>query len=137
MDNLTSEERSAVMGLVKSRNTKPEIKVRKALYALGFRYRLHAKDLPGSPDIVFRKYKTVVFVHGCFWHRHPKCKKKRVPKSNIKFWIDKFEENVARDRKILLQYKELGWNVVIVWECETEKADLLERALSRVSDKLV
>jgi len=132
MDNLTPEERSKLMGLVKSKDTKPEMRVRRALFSMGFRYRLQCKDLPGRPDIVFRKYKTVVFVHGCFWHRHPECKKTRTPKSNVEFWEKKFEANCARDELVLNQYEELGWTVITIWECETETEETLLAALSRV-----
>lgn len=132
MDNLTPEERSKLMGLVKSKDTKPEMRVRRGLFAMGLRYRLQGKNLPGRPDIVFNKYRTVVFVHGCFWHRHPGCKKTRTPKSNVSFWEKKFEANVVRDKSVLEQYERLGWTVVTIWECETEDEELLQAALSRV-----
>lgn len=127
VDTLTVEQRSALMARVRDRDTKPELFVRKALYARGYRYRLHARDLPGRPDLVFRKRRTVVFVHGCFWHRHG-CKKTTHPKSRQDYWQDKFANNVARDGRNLAQLADDGWRVFVVWECETEKDDgLLDR----------
>lgn len=98
---------------------------------MGFRFRLHRKDLPGNPDIVLPKYDTVIFVHGCFWHRHPRCKFAYIPKSRVEFWDKKFESNVGRDKQVRRQLKKLGWNVIVIWECEAKDvADLSER-LSR------
>ena len=112
--------RSAQMALVRSRNTKPELRVRRLLHAQGLRYRLHAKDLPGRPDIVFRSARLVVFVHGCFWHRHddPECKLARMPKSRVDFWKAKLTANADRDRRICRELGDLGWRVAIVWECQ-------------------
>jgi DNA mismatch endonuclease (patch repair protein) len=110
------------MSRIRSANTRPEKVVRSLLHAMGYRYRLHKSDLPGKPDIVLSKYNTVIFVHGCFWHRHPGCKNATSPQTNIGFWGKKFSENVARDRQKKLDLEGLGWNVVTVWECETEKS---------------
>ena len=120
-----SEQRSRNMSAIKSKNTKPEITVRKLLHSMGYRFRLHKKDLPGSPDIVLPKYKTVIFVHGCFWHRHQNCKYASNPKTRREFWEKKFKENIERDKKTQEKLKNLGWKTNIVWECEIKKQDKL------------
>ena len=109
------------MAAIKSKNTKPEIAVRQLLHSLGYRFRLHRKDLPGSPDIVLPKYKTVIFVHGCFWHRHEGCKYATNPKTRESFWNKKFEDNKKRDLEIKEKIKDIGWKSVIIWECEINK----------------
>ncbi|WP_444448534.1 very short patch repair endonuclease [Pseudomonas kurunegalensis] len=119
------------MRAVRRAHTKPEVLVRKAMHALGLRFRLHAKSLPGSPDIVLAKHHAVVFVHGCFWHRHPGCKYATTPKTRQEFWIPKFEGNVARDARKEAQLQELGWRVLIVWECETRDLVALDVRLRR------
>ncbi|MEN2991772.1 very short patch repair endonuclease [Tistrella sp. BH-R2-4] len=118
--------RSAQMARIKGRDTKPEMRVRKALHASGLRYRLHVKDLPGRPDLVFRSRRIAVFVHGCFWHRHPdpSCKLARMPKSNLDFWRPKLEGNRLRDIRIREQLEALGWSMIEVWECQTSRLDL-------------
>lgn len=121
MDRITPEQRSYTMSRIRSKNTKPEIIVRRFLYASGFRYRLHFSKLPGHPDIVLPKYKTVIEVRGCFWHRHPRCKIANTPSSNRDFWQAKFKRNVARDKRHVKEIKDLGWNLIVVWECETVK----------------
>ena len=113
-----SEKRSRNMSAIKSKNTKPEIAVRKLLHSLGYRFRLHSKDLPGSPDIVLPKYNTVIFVHGCFWHRHKNCKYASTPKTRKEFWEKKFKSNVKRDLEIQEKIKNIGWKSVVIWECE-------------------
>ena len=113
-----SEQRSRNMSAIKSKNTKPEIKVRKVLHSMGYRFRLHRKDLPGSPDIVLPKYKTVIFVHGCFWHRHENCKYASTPKTRKEFWESKFKANVKRDKEIEEKIKNIGWQSSVIWECE-------------------
>ncbi len=113
-----SEQRSRNMSAIKSKNTKPEITVRKLLHSMGYRFRLHKKDLPGSPDIVLPKYKTVIFVHGCFWHRHQNCKYASNPKTRKEFWEAKFRENINRDKKHQENLSSMGWKIIIVWECE-------------------
>ncbi|MFA0976932.1 very short patch repair endonuclease [Pseudomonas ficuserectae] len=124
-------KQSSIMRAVRRAHTKPEVNVRKAMHALGLRFRLHAKSLPGSPDIVLAKHHTVVFVHGCFWHRHPGCKYATMPKTRQEFWAPKFEGNVARDARKEAQLRELGWRVLIVWECETNDLLALDDRLRR------
>ncbi len=124
-----SEQRSRNMSAIKSKNTNPEITVRKLLHSMGYRFRLHKKDLPGSPDIVLPKYKTVIFVHGCFWHRHQNCKYASNPKTRREFWEKKFKENIERDKKTQEKLKNLGWKTKIVWECEIKKQDKLIKKL--------
>ena len=118
-----SEQRSRNMSAIKSKNTKPEIKVRKILHSMGYRFRLHSKDLPGSPDIVLPKYKTVIFVHGCFWHRHQNCKYASTPKTRQEFWNKKFNENINRDKINQENLSSKGWKIIIVWECEIKDKD--------------
>ena len=115
---MTSEARSRNMAAIKSKNTKPEIEVRKILHKMGFRFRLHRKDLPGNPDIVLPKYKTAIFVNGCFWHQHEDCKYARLPKTKTDFWKKKLEGNKQRDKVKQSQLNELGWKIINVWECE-------------------
>ena len=118
-----SEQRSRNMSAIKSKNTKPEIKVRKILHSMGYRFKLHSKDLPGSPDIVLPKYKTVIFVHGCFWHRHENCKYASTPKTRQEFWEAKFRENINRDKLNQENLSSKGWKIIIVWECEIKDKD--------------
>lgn len=103
------------MSRIKGKNTKPEMVLRSQLFRQGFRYRVHQKDLPGKPDIVLPKYRTVIFVHGCFWHYHEGCKEGRIPSSNSKFWKEKLNKNIAKDKKQKLECEALGWKVIIVW----------------------
>ena len=124
-----SEQRSRNMSAIKSKNTKPEIKVRKLLHSMGYRFRLHSKDLPGSPDIVLPKYKTVIFVHGCFWHRHENCKYASNPKTRKEFWNKKFTENKKRDSEIQEKIKNLDWRSVVIWECETKNIENLREKI--------
>ena len=131
--NKISDQRSRNMSAIKSKNTKPEIAVRKMLHALGYRFRLHRKDLPGSPDIVLPKYKTVIFVHGCFWHRHENCKYASTPKTRKEFWENKFNENMKRDKNNFKELKKLNWNLLVIWECETKNINLL---IKKVSSKI-
>ncbi len=117
-DTLSKNQRSSAMSKVRSADTKPEWILRCGLHRLGYRYRLRNKDLPGRPDLVFPKYRAVVFVHGCYWHRHPGCKDASTPKSNLAFWTKKFSENVERDQRTEQALTVLGWRVLVVWECE-------------------
>lgn len=121
------------MARVRSKNTKPEKCVRSALHRLGFRFRLHRRDLPGIPDIVLPKHKTVIFVHGCFWHQHEGCKKATLPKQNAATWAAKLSRNVARDAEVRQALEMLGWQVELVWECELRQGEAwLERLLRRL-----
>lgn len=119
-DTLTPDARAERMSRVRGRDTGPEMAVRRILHAMGYRYRLHAKELPGRPDIVFRKRRIAIFVHGCFWHRHPdpNCRLARLPKSRLDFWLPKLEGNQARDLANVEKLEAAGWRVLIVWECE-------------------
>lgn len=130
MDIVTPEKRSRMMAGIKGKNTKPEMLVRKLLHGMGFRFRLHRKDLPGSPDLVFARLKKVIFVHGCFWHRHLGCKFAYTPKSNTQFWLDKLETNKRRDALALDAVEALGWEVLIVWECEVANLPALTQKLT-------
>ena len=118
MDVLTKEKRHELMSHVKGNNTKPEEIVRKYLFSKGFRYRKNDKRYPGKPDIVLPKYRTVVFVNGCFWHQHPGCKAAALPKTNVDFWKEKLQRNVDRDKKQIQELERDGWKVIIIWECE-------------------
>lgn len=115
---MTPEQRHICMSHVRNKNTKPEILVRRFLFAHGFRYRIHVNTLPGKPDIVLRKYKTVIFVNGCFWHGHEKCRIYSFPKSNVEFWKKKIERNKERDLKERIQLRLMGWHVILIWECQ-------------------
>lgn len=119
------------MSRIRSKDTSPELAVRKVLFGMGYRYRLHSSKLPGKPDIVLSKYKSVVFVHGCFWHRHPGCRFAYTPKSRLEFWNGKFEANVRRDDHAKRQLKDLGWKQLTIWECETRKPDAVARRLKK------
>jgi len=121
MDIISKEKRSWNMSRIRSKDTKPEKIVRSLLHRMGYRFRLHVQDLPGKPDIVLPRHKTVIFVHGCFWHRHPKCKYAYTPKSRIEFWSKKFEDNIARFRVVKKELVHIKWKVVVIWECEIEK----------------
>jgi DNA mismatch endonuclease (patch repair protein) len=136
VDFLSPSERSERMSRIRSSNTSPELALRRALHALGFRFRLHRKDLPGRPDIVLRRYKTVVFVHGCFWHRHAGCKVATTPKSNTGFWVEKFDRNVARDSRSRELLEAQGWKVIVVWECELSSGKKAVDAALRVSGEI-
>jgi DNA mismatch endonuclease (patch repair protein) len=124
------------MSAIKSKNTKPEIKVRKVLHSMGYRFRLHSKNLPGSPDIVLPKYKTVIFVHGCFWHRHQNCKYASTPKTRQEFWNKKFNENINRDKINQENLSSKGWKIIIIWECEIKNKKInLEQIFKKVIKK--
>jgi DNA mismatch endonuclease (patch repair protein) len=123
----TPEQRSAVMRAVKSRDTKPEMIVRRAAHALGYRFRLHRKDLPGSPDLVFPSRKKAIFVHGCFWHGHDCARGARMPKANADYWTAKIGRNVARDARVKGELASLGWETLTIWECELKAGGIDER----------
>ena len=128
MDTRTPRQRRRIMQAVKSRDTKPEMVVRRCLHARGYRYRLHRKDLPGRPDIVFAGRRKAIFVHGCFWHRHG-CAKGQLPKSRLNYWKPKLEENVIRDKTRLEELDELGWQTLVVWQCELDDMEALATRL--------
>ena len=129
MDKLTKEKRSWNMKQIRSKNTKPEMILRSLLHKMGFRFRLHRKELPGKPDLVLQKHRTVIFVHGCFWHLHEGCREGRIPSSNTDFWRDKLNKNVERDKSKQLELKRLGWSVVIIWECELKNEEFIRNLL--------
>lgn len=131
-DIVDVETRSRMMSRIRGKDTVPEMQVRRFLHAKGFRYRLHVKDLPGKPDIVLPKHRTVIFVHGCFWHQHSQCKDAIMPKSNKDFWKKKLEGNVLRDQRAITALKKLGWRCLTIWECQTRQNAMLERFSNRI-----
>lgn len=135
MDIMSKEKRSWIMSRIRDKNTKPEKRIRSLLHELGYRFRLHRNDLPGRPDIVLPKYKSVIFVHGCFWHQHRGCKYAYKPKSRVEFWTKKFKENRERDRRKTKELKHIGWRVIVVWECELEKPELLIAKIQKLLTK--
>lgn len=132
-DRLTKEHRSWNMSRIRGRDTTPERLVRSVLHRLGYRFRLHARKLPGRPDIVLAKHKTVIFVHGCFWHRHRGCRNCTTPTSNRAFWIEKLEGNAARDKVHERALRRLGWRSLVIWECETEKTGNIQRLRTKLA----
>jgi DNA mismatch endonuclease (patch repair protein) len=130
-DHLTVQKRSWNMSRIKAKNTSPELLVRSALHKMGYRFRIHSSRLPGKPDIILHKYKTAIFVHGCFWHRHSRCKRATFPKSNQDYWRKKFAGNIRRFDEIKTQIEKLGWNVLVIWECETKNESKLHDIISR------
>lgn len=131
-DVFTPAKRSDVMSKIRSSNTQPERLVRSILHRLGYRFRLHTKGIIGKPDVVLRRHKTVVFVHGCFWHRHARCKYAYKPKTRKAFWFQKFNDNVARDKLVRRRLARDGWRVITVWECETRDLDVLAARLGSI-----
>lgn len=129
VDRISKQHRSWNMSRIRSKDTAPEMRVRSFLHRHGYRFRLHDKNLPGSPDIVLKKHRTAIFVHGCYWHRHLGCKYAYTPKSRVEFWEKKFEQNVERDSVKERTLQDAGWNVLTVWECETKSPEQIERAL--------
>lgn len=119
MDTMPKEARSALMGRIRSKNSTPELLLRSELHRLGLRFRIHRKELPGTPDVVFVSARIAIFVHGCFWHQHSKCKLASSPRSNVDYWEKKLERNVRRDAEAINSLRNLGWEVLVVWECET------------------
>ena len=134
MDSLTPEKRSRLMARIRDKDTKPEWIVRRLVHSMGFRFRLHRKDLPGAPDLVLPAMSKAIFVHGCFWHRH-RCRLTTTPKTNVRFWNNKFSENVLRDKKNIRRLKRAGWAVLVIWECQTNDAALLEKRLAGFLEK--
>jgi len=131
MDRISKEHRSWNMSRIQSGNTKPEKTVRSILHGLGYRFRLHQKNLPGKPDIVLARYNSVIFVHGCFWHRHKDCKNASIPKTKKTFWEEKFKANIERDIKVKNELKSNGWRVLVVWECELTDIESVEKELGK------
>ncbi|HVA50079.1 MAG TPA: DNA mismatch endonuclease Vsr [Pirellulales bacterium] len=129
MDMLTGAQRSALMGRVRGKDTKPELALRRLLHRMGYRFRLHRRDLPGSPDLVLPRFKLAIFVHGCFWHRHPRCRLATTPATNSAFWLEKFRTNRKRDRRNQRQLAAAGWRVLVVWQCELAQVDKLKERL--------
>lgn len=132
-DLLSKEKRSWNMSRIRGKNTTPEMRVRSLLHRLGYRFRLHVKSLPGKPDIVLPKYKTVIFVHGCFWHRHKGCKNCTTPSTRRDWWLAKLNNNCLRDRRHQADISALGWKSLTIWECETENATILEDCLEKLN----
>lgn len=135
-DVMTPEQRSRNMAAIKWKDTKPEMIVRKYLFSRGLRFRVQVRKLPGNPDIVLPKYKTVIFVNGCFWHGHEGCKYFRLPKSNVEFWKEKIERNIERDRESMQALFDLGWKVIRVWECELRNKANREETLNKIYDSI-
>ncbi|MCP4221020.1 MAG: DNA mismatch endonuclease Vsr [bacterium] len=129
MDVFDKEKRSNIMSRVKGKNTKPEMRVRSLVHQMGYRFRLHRKNLPGKPDLVFPRHKKIILVHGCFWHGHDGCPKSSRPSTNIEFWQKKLDGNISRDRLNLQKMREAGWQVLVIWECQTKKPEALEQLL--------
>lgn len=128
-DRLSPAKRSENMRRIKGQDTKPEMIVRRFVHSMGYRYRLHAPDLPGKPDLVFPKLRKVILVHGCFWHLHKGCREGRIPGSGCDYWVPKLLRNVERDSKNLAAIRKLGWKVLIIWECEIEKNERIDKRL--------
>lgn len=133
-DTLSPGERSIRMSLVRSKDTKPEMRVRKLVHAMGYRYRLHVPNLPGRPDLVFPRLRKIIFVHGCFWHQHSCAMGARMPKSKIRFWRKKLEGNKKRDAEIMRRLKKNGWSILIIWECQISKTEALKARLKKFLD---
>ena len=133
---MTSEQRSRCMAAIKGKDTKPEMIVRKYLFSCGLRFRVQVRKLPGTPDIVLPKYKTVIFVNGCFWHGHGGCKYFRLPKSNVEFWKEKIERNIERDRESMQALLDLGWKVIRIWECELRNKANREETLNKIYNSI-
>ena len=133
IDIFSSAKRSTIMSRIQGKNTTPEILVRKLIFSMGYRYRLHRKDLPGCPDIVFLGKKKVIFIHGCFWHRH-NCKKGSLPDTNKSFWESKLERNKIRDAEDLTKLEKSGWRVLVIWQCQIKNTKVLEASIKTFLD---
>lgn len=132
LDIVSPARRSEIMRRIRDKGTQPELTVRRLIHSLGYRFRLHRRDLPGSPDLVFPGRRLAMFVHGCFWHRHEGCRFAYTPKSNIEFWQTKFKCNVFRDKRAACELEQLGWRVAVIWECETADSDSLRLKLRKI-----
>lgn len=131
MDTLSQQDRSENMRRIRGRDTSPEWEVRRLVHSMGFRYRLHVRELPGCPDLVFPRLRKIIFVHGCFWHPHGRCRFSHAPKSNMNYWIPKLESNRRRDKRNIAALRRLGWKVLIIRECETERTEKLSSKLQK------
>lgn len=131
VDTISAQHRSAVMARIRSKDTSPELMVRRIAYAMGFRYRLHVATLPGKPDLVFRRLRKIVQVHGCFWHQHEGCGDSHIPKSSVEYWKPKLTRNVDRDVENLKRLKALGWRVLIVWDCELRNVRIVTKRIRK------
>lgn len=132
MDHLTKSKRSWNMSQIRSKNTSIEKQVRSFFFNKGLRYRLYDKKLPGKPDLYFKKYNAVVFINGCFWHRHKNCKRSTMPKTNTEYWLDKFKKNVARDKENIKKLKKLGFRIYIIWECQVHNKKMLDSLYKKI-----
>ena len=135
MDRFNAAKRSEIMSHVRGKDTDVEKKVRSLLHSLGYRFRVHVDRLPGKPDIVLPKYTSIVFVHGCFWHGHKRCKRASIPETNREFWTRKIAGNMQRDRRTIRELHKLGWKVLVVWQCQTRDLALLENRLAKFFGK--
>ena len=129
MDTVNSETRSRIMSRIHGKDTVPEMAIRRLIHGMGYRYRLHDRSLPGSPDLVFRSRKKVIFVNGCFWHRHHGCRLATVPKTNVEYWTEKFRLNSERDRKTHEEFELLGWKILLIWQCEIRDTEKVKRKI--------
>ncbi|MCE8005286.1 very short patch repair endonuclease [Billgrantia ethanolica] len=136
VDSVDRETRSKIMGKVRNKDTGPEMTVRRLVHGAGYRYRLHGKKLPGKPDLVFKGRRKVIFVHGCFWHRHEGCPLARLPKSRLDFWLPKLEANRERDKRNEERLQEMGWAVLVIWECELKSPNSLLLKISEFLDEV-
>ena len=136
VDTVDKETRSRMMAAIRGKDTKPEMVLRKALHTRGFRYRLHGKDIFGKPDLVLRKFNTVVFVHGCFWHQHSGCRYSSIPSSNRDFWLNKLNSNVARDQAVVNKLLESGWRIATVWECSLKTQNDVDISVEKLAEWL-
>lgn len=134
--SLTEPEQSALMSRVRAKNTKPEVTVRRLLHSFGYRFRLHRRDLPGSPDIVLPKHRVAIFVHGCFWHQHRGCRLQNLPAKNLDYWLPKLRRTKLRDRRSLKALTALGWHPLVLWECETRPTTVCATRLQRLLDEV-
>jgi DNA mismatch endonuclease (patch repair protein) len=137
MDNLSKKARSALMAKIKGKNTRPEMLIRKFLFSKGFRYRIHDSRYPGSPDIVLPKYRTAIFVHGCFWHGHENCRASRLPTTNVEYWRKKTQQNIRRDRRKIKLLEKDGWKVIVIWECKIKKKEQRNSELDKIIKEIL
>jgi len=135
VDIVSRQKRSEMMSRIRGQDTAPEIAVRSMLHRMGYRFRLHRRDLPGRPDVVLNRFRMAVFVHGCFWHRHRGCRLAYMPKTRKRFWLEKFKKNIERDRKVQRELRRLGWKVVVIWECKTAEKEKLRNLLKNRLDR--